>query len=187
MTTAHISDRDERLYILLRQQKTSELLAIPLHTDLAPLVRDRMATRIIRQRIGTNGQAQEVESMLLVPSPNSLPWAYRNFARAWDAQRKVAGIEGKQRRDLRRTAVVRLAEAAATVPQIASVTGWSIDYCQASWTFICRGGPQSRSPRLNCGIRRHRWSRKWSASDWPSYGEQQGYANRYANCQPHVR
>ena len=48
----------------------------------------------------------------------------------WDAQRKAAGIEGKRRRDLRRTAVVRLAEAGATVPQIAAVTGWSIDYCQ---------------------------------------------------------
>jgi hypothetical protein len=51
--------------------------------------------------------------------------------RAWDAQSEAAKIEGKQRRDLRRTAVVRLAEARATVPQIASLTGWSIDYCQS--------------------------------------------------------
>jgi integrase len=123
MTTARIMERDDRLYILLRQQKTDELLAVPLHADLAPLVRDRIATRVTRRRKAADGQIQELESILLVPSPTGLPWAYRNFARAWDAQRKSAGIEGKQRRDLRRTAVVRLAEAGATVPQIAAVTG----------------------------------------------------------------
>ena len=31
---------------------------------------------------------------------------------------------------MRRTGVVRLAEAGATVPQIAAVTGWGIDYRQ---------------------------------------------------------
>jgi hypothetical protein len=39
-------------------------------------------------------------------------------------------VDDRQRRDLRRTGVVRLAEAGATVPQIAAVTGWGIDYCQ---------------------------------------------------------
>jgi len=130
MTTARIMERDDRLYILLRQQKTDELLAVPLHADLAPMVRERMATRVT-YHLKTEGRAVEIESLLLVPSPTGLPWAYRNFARAWDARRADAKVEGKQRRDLRRTAVVRLAEAGATVPQIASVTGWSIDYCQA--------------------------------------------------------
>ena len=90
-----------------------------------------MATCVTRLRKAADGQTHEVESVLLVPSPTGLPWAYRNFARAWDAHRNAAGIEGKQRRDLRRTAVVRLAEAGATVPQIAAVTGWSIDDCQS--------------------------------------------------------
>jgi hypothetical protein len=71
-----------------------------------------------------------VKSLLLVPSPTGLAWAYRNFVRSWDAIRETAGIEGKQRRDVRRTGVVRLAEAGATVPQMAAVTGWGIDYCQ---------------------------------------------------------
>lgn len=131
MTTARITERDERMYIMLRQQKTNELLAVPLHADLAPLVRERMATRVVRRQKTGDGQVMEVESLLLVPSPTGLSWAYRNFARAWDARREVAKIEGKQRRDLRRTAVVRLAEAGATVPQIAALTGWSIDYCQS--------------------------------------------------------
>ena len=34
MTTARITERDGRLYILLRQQKTDVLLAVPLHTAL---------------------------------------------------------------------------------------------------------------------------------------------------------
>jgi integrase len=131
MTTARITERDGRLYFLLRQQKTDELLSVPLHADLDPPVRDRIATPVVRRAKALDGQIQEVESILLVPSPTGLPWAYRNFARAWDAHRQVAGIEGKQRRDLRRAAVVRLAEAGATVPQIAAVTGWAIDYCQS--------------------------------------------------------
>ena len=130
MTTARISERDKRLYILLRQQKTGELIEVPLHTDLAPLVRERMVTRITRA-VTEADVTREIESLLLVPSPTGLPWAYRNFARAWDARVKKSGVEGRQRRDIRRTAVVRLAEAGATVPQIASVTGWTIDYCAA--------------------------------------------------------
>lgn len=115
MTTNHITERDGRMYILLRQQKTGELMDLPLHRKLEPLIRARIA-------VG--------DGLLLVPSPTGLPWLYRNFARAWDAVRVKAGVDGKQRRDLRRTGVVRLAEAGATVPQIAAVTGWGIDYCQ---------------------------------------------------------
>ena len=95
---------------------------MPLHTDLAPLVRDRMTNRVMR-KVVENDVTRKIESILLVPSPTGLPWAYRNFARAWDTRVKKSGVEGRQRRDIRRTAVVRLAEASATVPQIASVTG----------------------------------------------------------------
>ena len=98
MTTARISDRDGRLYVMLRQQKPDELLAVPLHTDLAPLVGERMATRVTRLRKAVDGQTHKVESVLLVSSPTGLPWAYRNFARAWDAHRNAAGIEGKPER-----------------------------------------------------------------------------------------
>jgi hypothetical protein len=90
-------------------------MELPLHRKLEALVRERI----------TAG-----DGLLLVPSPTGLPWSYRNFARSWDAIAAKAGVEGRQRRDLRRTGVVRLAEVGATVPQIASVTGWGIDYCQ---------------------------------------------------------
>ena len=115
MTTSRISERDGRMYILLRQEKTGELMDLPLHRKLERLVRERIAAG---------------DGLLLVPSPTGRPWQYRNFARSWDVVRTAADIDGKQRRDLRRTGVVRLAEAGATVPQIAAVTGWGIDYCQ---------------------------------------------------------
>lgn len=43
---------------------------------------------------------------------------------------KGAGIEGKQYRDLRRTAVVRLAEAGCSIAEIAAITGHAIESCQ---------------------------------------------------------
>jgi integrase len=39
----------------------------------------------------------------------------------------AAGIEGLQFRDLRRTAMVRLAEAGVTVPEIAAISGHTIE------------------------------------------------------------
>ena len=87
-----------------------------------------------------------------MPAPTMRRWAYRNFARAWDLVvrrmeyrlarelfrkgwkkdqvRAEITARHRQRRDLRRTGVVRLAEAGATTPQIAAISGHSIDYCQ---------------------------------------------------------
>ena len=116
MTRNNITEHDGRTWSLLRQQKTGELVELPLHPRLEPLVRER--------------SSDDSGGLLLVPSPRGRPWAYRNFARAWDAVSRAAGIADRQRRDGRRTAVVQMAEVGATVPQIAAVTGWGIDYCQ---------------------------------------------------------
>jgi integrase len=117
MTVNRVSEEDGRLYIALRQQKTGTLLKLPVHENLEPLLRERLA--------------QGGSSLLLVPSPKGLPWPRRNFSRAWDKVMTKAGLAGEaQRRDLRRTAVVRMAEAGVTTPQIAAVTGHGIDYCQ---------------------------------------------------------
>ena len=114
MTKGHVSERDGRLFIALRQQKTGELLDVPVHTALEPLLRARMA--------------DPSGGLLLVPSPTGLPWAYRNFSRAWDKALANAGLTGQvQRRDLRRTAVVLMAEAGLTTGQISSLTGHQID------------------------------------------------------------
>ena len=116
MTKGQVSERGGRMFIRLRQEKTGTLLDVPVHNRLAPLLASRTDE--------TTG------GMLLVPSPTGLPWAYRNFARAWDAAVATAGVEHRQRRDLRRTGIVRLAEAGATTPQIAALSGHGIDYCQ---------------------------------------------------------
>lgn len=139
MTTAQISERDGRMWITLRQSKTAELVDVPVHQDLVPLLRQRLA-----------GKA--TGSILLVCSPTGLPWARRNFSRAWDHDQRLANLRlarelfrqgwkkdrvrdelarrHRQRRDLRRTGVVSLAEAGASVAQIAAIAGWKIDYAQ---------------------------------------------------------
>lgn len=129
MTTARVYEKDGRLFILLRQEKTKELLALPVHKRLEPLLRARLETPATFNR-KMDGKKIELTSTLLVPSPTGRPWAYRNFSRSWDKIKVKAEVEDRQRRDLRRTGCVRLVEAGATVPQIASVTGWGIDYCQ---------------------------------------------------------
>jgi integrase len=138
MTKGQIYEHDGRLMIELRQQKTGTLIAIPAHRDLVALLRARLADP-------TGG-------LLLVPSPRGLPWTRRNFSRAWDqTMRRMAlrrarelfrlgwakdrvraalGEQHRQRRDLRRTGIVRMAEAGVTMPQIASISGHKIDHCQ---------------------------------------------------------
>ena len=137
MTRDKVEERGGRLYIHLRQAKTDVLLAVPVHTRLEPLLRERLADKT---------------GKLLVPSPRGVQWARRNFSRAWDhdlvrsnlrlarvllrqgmtKDQVRADLEGRhrQRRDLRRTGIVRLAKAGATTPQIAALSGHSIDYCQ---------------------------------------------------------
>lgn len=124
MTWGQIQDRGGRLWLTLRQAKTGELVDVPAHGDLATII-----------------AASPRRSMMVVPSPTGLPWAYRNFSRSWDKVKAAAGIEDVQRRDLRRTAMVRMAEAGATTAQIAAVSGHTIDQTsQILDTYIPRRG-----------------------------------------------
>lgn len=124
MTWGQIQDRGGRLWLTLRQSKTGELVDVPAHRDLAEMLR-----------------AAPRRSLMVVPSPTGKQWAYRNFSRAWDAAKKTAGIEGVQRRDLRRTAMVRMAEAGATTAQIAAVSGHTIEQtARILDTYIPRRG-----------------------------------------------
>ena len=123
MTRGQIEERDGRLFIALRQQKTkdrtNELLLVPVHRNLEPLLRARLADK-------TGG-------LLLVPSSTGRPWSRQNFSRKWDATMRRLALrqarryfrlgwskeqvraelakQHRQRRDLRRTGVVRMAEA----------------------------------------------------------------------------
>jgi hypothetical protein len=138
MTKGQVYEQDGRLMIELRQQKTDTLIAVPVHRDLEALLRKRLA--------------DPAGGLLLVPSPTGLRWLRRNFSRKWDlAMRRMAlrraralfrggwskdkvraslAADHRQRRDLRRTGIVRMAEVGVTTPQIAAISGHKIDFCQ---------------------------------------------------------
>ncbi len=120
---------DGRMRISLRQAKTGELVDVLVHRELQPLIAEAMERRAAASagEARSKRQAKRAESLLLVPSPTGLPWAYRNFSRKWDQAVQAAGITGVQRRDLRRTAMVRMAEMGLTPQQIAAVSGHTID------------------------------------------------------------
>jgi integrase len=141
----HVSDRDGRAWISLRQAKTQELVHVPLHHAAAEILAQPLPPPTSRRAAAVLAPA------LLVPSPTGRPWHYRNFARAWDQARRRADwrlarellaqgvpkdqirarlLAGLQRRDLRRTAMVKMALAGATTPQIAAVSGHTIDRVQ---------------------------------------------------------
>jgi integrase len=62
----------------------------------------------------------------------------------WHAALKAAPLHNLQRRDLRRTSVIRLAEADCTVPQIASITGHSLKQVEGILqTYWVRTAPQA--------------------------------------------
>jgi integrase len=149
MTLNQVTEQNGRLYVVLRQSKTDELVGIPVHASLETLLRQRLAEDVT---IAEKGTDRQIKSLLLVPSPHGLKWTRRNASRAWDhdlaiADRKLAdelktngwvpakikeeiAKRHRQRRDLRRTGIVRMAEGGATTPQIAAVSGHQIDYCQ---------------------------------------------------------
>jgi hypothetical protein len=99
--------------IRLRQQKTGTLLDVPAH----PVLREYLDTL-----------PRSLTSLTIV-TYRGRPVKYMRFNERF---RRIAGRAqiDAQARDLRRTAMVRMAEAGATVPQIASVSGHSIDATQ---------------------------------------------------------
>jgi hypothetical protein len=96
--------------IRVRQQKTGALLDVPVHPELAAHL-----DRVLRHR-----------ACLTIVAYRGRPVPYLRFNERFRRVAKAAGIDA-QARDLRRTAMLRMAEAGATVPQIASVSGHSID------------------------------------------------------------
>jgi hypothetical protein len=99
--------------IRLRQQKTGVLLDIPVH----PILRDHL-----------DGLSRSGSSLTIVAF-RGRPVTYLRFNERFRRVAQQAGIDA-QARDLRRTAMLRMAEAGATVPQIASVSGHSIEATQ---------------------------------------------------------
>jgi len=93
--------------------ETGTLLDIPVH----PLLRDHL-----------DGVSARRPSLTIV-TYRGRPVKYLRFNERFRRSADRAGIDA-QARDLRRTAMLRMAEAGATVPQIASVSGHSIEATQ---------------------------------------------------------
>jgi integrase len=99
--------------IRLRQQKTGALLDIPVH----PLLRDHL-----------DGMPRSASTLTIVAF-RGRPVKYIGFNERFRRVAERVSIDA-QARDLRRTAMLRMAVAGATVPQIASVSGHSIEATQ---------------------------------------------------------
>jgi integrase len=93
-------------HIRLRQSKTGRRVTIPAGEPLRLLL-DRTARR----------------SPMILTTIRGKPWTSDGFRTSWSKACVKAGITGLTFHDLRGSAVVRLALADATVPQIATFTG----------------------------------------------------------------
>ncbi|MBV8575547.1 MAG: tyrosine-type recombinase/integrase [Acetobacteraceae bacterium] len=99
--------------IRLRQQKTGALLDFPVH----PVLREHLDT------------LPHSSTSLTIVAYRGRPVKYLRFNERFRRIAERARIDA-QAPDLCRTAMVRMAEAGATVPQIASVSGHSIEATQ---------------------------------------------------------
>lgn len=69
-------------------------------------------------------------SPIICTSASGRPWKADNLRHRFRAAMQRARIVDRKFQDLRRTAIVRLAESGCTVPEIVSVSGHKIDTCQ---------------------------------------------------------
>jgi integrase len=101
-------------YIRLRQSKGGRRVAMPAGAPLRVLL-----------------DATERRGPLILTNTLGRPWTSDGFRTSWGKACDRAGISGLTFHDLRGTAVVRLAIAGASVPQIAAVTGHSLKDVEA--------------------------------------------------------
>jgi integrase len=102
------------VYIRLRQSKTGRRIAMPAGAPLKVLL-----------------DTTERRGPMILTNSFGRPWTSDGFRTSWSKACDRAGIEGLTFHDLRGTAVVRLAIAGATVPQIATFTGHSLKDVEA--------------------------------------------------------
>jgi integrase len=101
-------------YIRLRQSKTGRRVVVPVGGPL----------RVLLDRT-------ERQSPLILTTSRGRPWTSDGFRTSWRKACAKAGVTGLTFHDLRGSAVVRLAIADATVPQIATLTGHSLKDVEA--------------------------------------------------------
>src|SRR3954447_9054422 len=101
-------------YIRLRQSKGGRRVAMPAGAPLRVLL-----------------DATERRGPLILTNTLGRPWTSDGFRTSWGKACERAGVSGLTFHDLRGTAVVRLAIAGASGPQIAAVTGHSLKDVEA--------------------------------------------------------
>lgn len=95
--------------ITVRQLKTGALIYVPAHRHLKAAL-----------------DAERRRGPLICVRASGRAWKPRRLTEAVKDAMAKAKVSGLQIRDLRRTAVVKLAEAGAEIPQIAAITGHSL-------------------------------------------------------------
>ena len=103
-------------WLTIRQQKTGRKVAIPIAPVLAAELEAARVEQTGRRRL----------SIVIVIGERGAPYTGSGFNTQFGRYVRRAGLQGLAFMDLRRTAVVRLAEAGCTVPEIASITGHAI-------------------------------------------------------------
>jgi len=73
-----------------------------------------------------DGDATKRQAVTVMTTQAGLSWTPDGFRTSWGKAARKAGISGLTFHDLRGTAVLRLALAECTVPEIATITGHSI-------------------------------------------------------------
>ncbi|MBF0393187.1 MAG: tyrosine-type recombinase/integrase [Alphaproteobacteria bacterium] len=96
--------------IRLRQSKTGRLVKVPCHPTLRAVL-----------------DATKRAAVTILATESGRAFKEDHFRHQWREVTKAAGLDGLQFRDLRRTAMVRLAEAGATDIEIAAVSGHEIE------------------------------------------------------------
>ena len=96
----------------LRQKKTGKALAIPCVAEL---------------RTALDAARAKATGVTIVARPDGQPFTVTLWHKAFEPIRSKAGLDHLQARDLRRTAIVRLAMAGCSAPEIASVSGHSLE------------------------------------------------------------
>ena len=127
----------------IKQRKTNRLLDIPV---LPPL------------KIALDSSPRRSPVILL--AERGQPYTGNNLRHRFARVVERCGLQGLEFRDLRRTAVVRMAEAGLTVPEISSYSGHDIDECQK---IIDTYLPRTRQMAANAAAKLQRYYHKiWS-------------------------
>jgi Phage integrase family. len=115
--------------LALRQRKTGARLLVPVHKALRSWL-DRTAQ----------------QGLTILTTRTGKPFREDYFRHRWRDAILQAGLDGLRFQDLRRTAVVRLAEAGCTDPEIAAITGHSLERTrQILETYLPRTSEMARN------------------------------------------